>query len=82
MKETTTTFFAAAGDLAGELLAQLKRDDPAAHGAVSTAMQHGAFFTLTVAFGAGGPIDTRLVLMSPAGEPVTLFEVDFAEPPQ
>ncbi len=75
MNNTTEAFFAAAGDLAGELLARLKREDPNAYGALCVAMKAGGFFNLNCAFGAAGPIDTRLQFTAPNGERATLFEV-------
>lgn len=74
---TTSAFFAAAGDLAGELLADLRRADPEAANATASTLKAGGFFTLAVAFGVAGPIDTRLQLIGPAGERTTLFELDF-----
>ena len=70
-----SSFYAAAGDLAGALLDRLKREDPNAATAVAGTLQAGGFLTLTVAFGVAGPIDTRLQLVGPAGERTTLFEV-------
>jgi hypothetical protein len=81
MTENTARFFAAAGALAGELLARLKTEDAALHATLAEAMRVGGFFTLSCAFGAAGPIDTRLIFVSPAGERTTLFEVGEFEAP-
>lgn len=74
MNTTTAAFFAAAGDLVGELLARLKHEDPEAYAALAAAIKAGGFFALGCAFGPAGPIATRLQFNAPNGERTTLFE--------
>jgi hypothetical protein len=74
--ETTKAFFGATSAMVSELVERLKRDDLQAHSAVSTVLQRGGFLTMHVAFGTAGLIQSRLTLVGPDGERVTLMSLD------